>query len=190
MADDQGRLAGDAQAVLVQCLGRHMRDIRVDQIEDALAELEAAEVLQRYSSQREPYLQLLGWWRWQNSQRRAYPSRWPPPKGWHDLVYGCAAAPELQYFEDALNASPRRNAAIRGNPLQSAAKRGNPLQSAATRAAARAAPRAGACRAVPGHADKVARAPEASGPRGGAPQRAGEVLSEFQARVPRPGFDA
>ena len=103
-----------------------MRDVRVDQVEDALAELEAADILQRYSVRGEPYLQLLGWWRWQNGQRRAYPSRWPMPKGWHDLVYGCAAEPELDRFEEAVAATPKRNAAIRGIPQQSAAKRSNP----------------------------------------------------------------
>lgn len=190
MADDQGRLAGDAYSVLVACLGRHMRDVRVDQVEDALAELEQAEVLERYSVKGEAYVQLLGWWRWQNSQRRAYPSRWPAPKGWQDLVYGCAAEPELARFEDAVKASSRRNAAIRGIPPQSAANRGNPPPRA--RPAARAPARA---HAVPDRADAVPHAgtpaPEGAGARGGPPRSVGDVASEFRERVPRPGtYDA
>jgi hypothetical protein len=86
LADDQGRLAGDAYSLLVAALGRHMREVRVDQVEDALHELELAEVLTRYTVKGEQYLQLLSWWRWQNGQRRAYPSRWPAPSGWRDLV--------------------------------------------------------------------------------------------------------
>jgi hypothetical protein len=186
MADDQGRLAGDAYSVLVACLGRHMRDVRVDQVEDALGELEHVEVLERYTVKGEAYLQLLGWWRWQNGQRRAYPSRWPSPKGWQDLIYGCAAEPELERFEDAVKATPRRNAAIRGIPPQPAAKRSNPQPRA--RPAARARTRA---HAVPGHADTVppagAPAPEGAGARGGPPTSVGEELSEFQKLVPRPG---
>jgi hypothetical protein len=188
-ADDQGRLAGDAYGLLVQCMGRHMRDVRVDQLEDALAELEGAGVLARYAAEGAQYVQLLSWWRWQTGQRRAYPSRWPAPPGWRDLVYGCAAAPGLDRFEDALAASPRRNAAIRGNPPQPAAVRGNPplARRAPMRAPVRA-PDAGG--AVPRHADTgpSAGAPEGpGGPRGGPPSSVGESLSEFRSRVPRPG---
>lgn len=163
-ADDQGRLAGDAYALLVACMGRHMREVRVDQVEDALQELEHSEVIQRYSVRGQPYVQLLSWWRWQSGQRRAYPSRWPSPKGWTDIVYGCAAGRQFDKFEDALAATPRRNAAIRGIPLQSAADRGNPPPRA--RPPARP-PRAGG--AVPDRADTV--------PSAGAPAREGHEAS-------------
>lgn len=181
LADDQGRLAGDAYSLLVAALGRHMREVRVDQVEDALHELELAEVVKRYTVRGQPYLQLLSWWRWQSGQRRAYPSRWPAPSGWHDLVYGCAARRELEHFEDALSASPRRNAAIRGIPQQSAADRSNPPPRA--RPPARPPARA---RAVPGHADTVPSAGppahEASGgPRGGLRVSAQAVLDNPDA---------
>lgn len=184
-ADDQGRLAGDSYALLVACLGRHMREVRVDQVDDALQELEQAEVVERYTVKGQAYLQLVSWWRWQSGQRRAYPSRWPAPRGWHDLVYGCAAAPGIERFENALAASPKRNAAIRGIPPQSAADRGNAPPRA--RPAARA-PRAGGAVPLPDAMPSGAPAREGSGgPRGGPPESVGAALSEFAKKVPRPG---
>jgi hypothetical protein len=184
-ADDQGRLAGDSYAVLVACMGRHMREVRVDQIEDALHELELNDVLQRYTVRGAPFIQLTSWWRWQSGQRRAYPSRWPPPRGWYDLVYGCAAAPKgADYFENALDISPLRNAAIRGIPRQPAAERSEPPLRARQRARARA--QAGAV-PVPDTMPSPARAGAREAPRGGPPESAGQALSEFRKRVPAPG---
>lgn len=188
MADDQGRLVGDPYSVLVQCMGRLLRQVSVDQLEDALAELAREDAVQLYEERGQQYIQIVSWWRWQNGQRRAYPSRWPAPRGWSDLVYGCAAAPEgVDGYEEAVAASPRRNAAIRGIPLQSAANRSDlpPRARAHVQARARA-------HAVPSTVPStVPNAPAHEGtngvPRGGQPERAGDLLTEFQRQVPRPG---
>lgn len=187
-ADDQGRFAGDAYAVLVLCMGRLMRLVGVDEVEAALEELASVEAIIRYTdASGSPLLQLTTWWRWQNGQRRAYPSRWAAPPGWSDLVYGCAAAPaDVTRFEEALSRSPRRNAAVRGIPQQSAATSGNPPP---TRAPMRAPMRAGAqapvpARAVPSTVPDTVPSRAARGANG-APPAAGEK-SEFRQRVPFP----
>lgn len=196
MADDQGRLTGDAYGVLVACLGRHMREVRVDQVEDALQELEMAQAIERYVVRQVPYLQLVSWWHWQSGQRRAYPSRWPAPRGWTDVVYGCAAGRPYGEFAEAAGASSPRNRAVRGIPLQSAADRGETRQSAASREApARGptrGPARGACRAGAGAntVPRPARDGAMEAPRGGPMESAGDVVSEFQRLVPRPGVDA
>lgn len=185
-ADDQGRLAGDGYALLITCMGRLLRLITVEELEAALVELEAVEVLQRYEAAGETYVQLLQWWRWQASQRRAYPSRWPAPPGWRDLVYGNTKA-EPETFEQAVSQSSQRNAAIRGVSQRPAASRTGP------HAGPRTGPRA---RAMPGRADADAVPSPASAGANGAPPRGpasvGEVLgqSEFAAKVPRPGGGA
>lgn len=182
-ADDQGRLQGSAQAVLVSCMPRLLSWVTVDGVEEALRELEGEGMLQRYPSRGEVLLQLSSWWTWQNSMRRAYPSRWPAPPGWRDLVYGNAVGGAAT-FEEVVAASPRRNAAIRGVLPQSAAIRG-------TRVGPRAGPDAGACvgargrrvpnRAVPKEED-VAPAP-AGAARGGPMSSAAEAAGGYVAKL-------
>lgn len=187
-ADDQGRLAGEAHAILVQCMGRHLRTISVDQIDEALQQLEEAEIIERYTAGRAEYVQIVAWWRWQSGQRRAYPSRWPAPKGWTDLVYGCSMAPEGQDSADiaARNSSPR-NAALRGSPLQRAADRSNPRPRAQAPTHAPSAGTAGASTVPDTVPSRGPRAAANGAARGGPTKSAGEVMSEFQMRVPRPG---
>lgn len=177
-ADDQGRLVGDAQSVLIECMGRLLRLVSIDDVAGAVAELAREEVVQVYEAAGQEYLQLLGWWRWQASQRRAYPSRWPAPPGWRDLVYGTGKG-DPDTFDEAVRSTPPRNAAIRGVSRQPAARATPARTGPRARAGAQAMPD----RAVPDAVPSRDAAPPA---RGGAVASAGEVLSEFQAKVPRP----
>jgi hypothetical protein len=185
-ADDQGRLPGEPRAVLMQCLP-HLSYVRVDEVEQALDELEAEGHLQRYAAGGRNLLQLVTWWRWQASQRRAYPSRWPAPRGWHDLVYGTSSSGPST-MDEAASQGPRRNAALRGT-LQQVAARATGADTGACSGRARRRLRAPG--AVPDRADAVpsgARAgdgPAASGagPRGGAMTRAAEAAGGYVARI-------
>lgn len=167
MADDQGRLAGGANVLLLQCLPRLLDEVRPSDVDDALAELTGAGMLQRYAHHGEPLVQILGWWRWQQSQRRAYPSRWAPPRGWQDLVYGLGGEP--QTVKDAAAATSPRNAAIRGTSLQSA----TPRASARASAGAQAMPDRAVPLPVPSGAPER---PAGGGARGGQPSRFRELV--------------
>jgi hypothetical protein len=167
MADDQGRLAGGANVVLLQCLPRLLELVRPSQVDEALEQLTSAGMLLRYAVHGEPLLQIIGWWRWQQSQRRAYPSRWGPPRGWQDLVYGLGGDP--QTVKEAAAATSPRNAAIRGTSLQVA----TPRASAGASARARAMP----SRAVPDPTVPPAPEPPArGGARGGQPTRFADLV--------------
>jgi hypothetical protein len=87
-ADDQGRLAGDAVDVLGLCFPKMLDRVTVRQVRVALDEIEAAAMISRYEVDGDPYIQILTWWDWQASMRRAYPSRHPAPPDWIDAVYG------------------------------------------------------------------------------------------------------
>lgn len=174
-ADDQGRLPGRAREVQVQCIP-HLAYVGADEVEAALAELEAEGHLRRYDAGGRSLLQLATWWRWQASMRRAYPSRWEPPKGWHDLVYGIGGEGP-QRFDEAVAASPRSNAAIRGIVPRIAAIR-SPRDGRA-RGRLRAAARAGQTRPDP--TINVAGAGAPGGAR--APEPVGETLAEMFART-------
>jgi hypothetical protein len=104
-ADDQGRLAGDAIDVLGLCFPKMLDRVTARHVRTALDEIEAAGMVQRYQVEGEPYIQILTWWDWQASMRRAYPSRHPAPPGWDDAVYG---------FED----HPPTYRAVRGLPAR------------------------------------------------------------------------
>jgi hypothetical protein len=176
-ADDQGRLAGDAYSILIACMGRLLRLVTVDELEAALAELEGAEVVQRYEVRGEQYLQLLQWWRWQGGQRRAYPSRWPSPPGWRDLTYGSVKG-EAETFEQAVSQSSPRNAAIRRVLPRNAASRAAPRAAPRTGPGARAMPD----RAMPNTVPSPATPGGANGaPPGGLTKRAQEVLGDPHA---------
>lgn len=182
-ADDQGRLQGSAQAVLVQCLPRMLSSVTLEGVEEALLELEREGMLQRYPVRGDLLLQLTGWWTWQNSMRRAFPSRWPSPPGWRDLVYGNAQG-QAPTFEEAVEASPRRNAAIRGVPRRDAAGRGSRVgPRVGPDAGARVGASAGGVpdRAVPEGKKNVAPAPSGAA-RGGAMQPLSELVP------PPPGY--
>lgn len=89
LSDDQGRGQGDAADIANVTGIVLIRDADLPSALVAVAELEAAGMVQMYEAEGEPYWQIVGWWAWQGpSQRRAYASRHPAPPGWVDLVYG------------------------------------------------------------------------------------------------------
>jgi len=174
MADDQGRLAGEAHDLLVQCMPKLLRVVTVDAVAEALDELEAAAMIRRYTAKGETLVQLEQWWRWQQGARRAYPSRWPAPPKWRDMVYGVGGDGPETYV-----------AAARSKSRQSAASRGTSPRSAATRvgadAGAHVGARVGANRA-PTSTNTVPPAHEAAAngaaPRGGLRASAEAILND------------
>lgn len=92
-ADDQGRSPGDPAAVLVACFPKLLALVSLADIETATDELRRAGMVSTYRDHGEIYLQILDWWRWQQGMRRAYPSRFPPPRGWTDVLFGVEGAP-------------------------------------------------------------------------------------------------
>lgn len=184
-ADDQGRLPGGAREVLVQCVP-HLSYVAVDEVDAALGELEAEGHLQRYAAEGRTLLQLVTWWRWQSSMRRAYPSRWPSPKGWQDLVYGVGTAGP-QRLEEAIESSSPRNAAIRGRLPRIATSRDAPAHGG-VRGPARGGPRARDARPDPTEEERRARPPEGGAARGGEPEPVREGLKDFLRKngIPEP----
>lgn len=136
MADDQGRLAGDADAIRVACFPKSLHRVSAKATVRALAELEAEGHVRLYDVAGEPYLQLEHWWTWQQGMRRAYPSRWPAPDGWEDRVFG-------RYRDDADAADTPSAAGSGGSQLDAA----NRLDGR-VRTPPRTPPRAGASRAA------------------------------------------
>jgi hypothetical protein len=82
-ADDQGRQIGDPIVVKASCLPR-VAEASLPRVKRWLAELAEGELIIRYAADGEPLLQLTGWWRHQDNQRRIFPSRWPAPEEWTD----------------------------------------------------------------------------------------------------------
>lgn len=105
-ADDQGRLAGVAGDVLGLCFPKMLDKVSVRAVKAALDELDTAGMIGRYEVDREHYIQLLKWWSWQASMRRAYPSRWPSPPDWDDAVYGFDDHPKT--YREARGLPPRK----------------------------------------------------------------------------------
>lgn len=105
-ADDQGRLSGDAGDVLSECFPKMLGKVTLRQVKSALDELSKAGQVQLYEVAGEPYIQVLTWWSWQASQRRAYPSRHPAPDGWSDYVYGFDDNPRT--LREAQGREPRK----------------------------------------------------------------------------------
>jgi hypothetical protein len=84
-ADDQGRLIGDGVVVKAECFPRvSMATPR--RVDAWLEELAAKALIVRYENKGEPLVQIRGWWKHQQNQRRAYPSRYPAPQDWTDHV--------------------------------------------------------------------------------------------------------
>lgn len=93
-ADDQGRVAGDAADILGLCFPKMLDRVTHRQVAQALDELEQQRQIVRYVVDGEPLVQILTWWSWQHSQRRAYPSRHPAPPDWTDFIYGYGDHPK------------------------------------------------------------------------------------------------
>lgn len=116
-ADDQGRLHGDAHDIRGLCFPK--MDVTAAEVDGALDELAHAGSLRRYDRRGEPYIQLVEWWAYQSFGRRAYPSRYPAPVGWKDIIYGVEGAPATYKLALPPNAAPRRD-----TRQKTAAKRG------------------------------------------------------------------
>lgn len=86
-ADDQGRLPGDPK--LIKAIACPLRqELTEDNISQLLSELESAELIIRYSNSSNQYIQITKWWDYQSSMRRIFPSQYPPPEGWKDIIKG------------------------------------------------------------------------------------------------------
>lgn len=92
-ADDQGRMHGDPGSVLVACFPKLLATVSLPDVTTALDELKAARMVLIYRSNGESYVQIVGWWRWQQGMRRAYASRFPAYRGWIDVTYGYEGQP-------------------------------------------------------------------------------------------------
>lgn len=146
-ADDQGRLEGDAMVIKALCVPL-IAKLTVKVVDRALNELVAEKVVQRYETEGHVLVQIVTWWRWQQSQRRAYPSRWPAPEGWIDPVYGHGGDSPASYkaWLEVRPAAPPppadspQPAAPRGESPQIAAERGESPLSRARRAQPGAVP--------------------------------------------------
>lgn len=147
-ADDQGRIEGDAGVIKSLCVplvemiparSRGRGTKRVRGVDELLGELEAEDLVYRYQADRSALVQLVTWWRWQQGQRRAYPSRWAPPEGWTDAVYGRREGDPTSYEKwllAAASGSAPHNAAWCRTVPQPAAASGSEEQRAAPRARA------------------------------------------------------
>lgn len=92
-ADDQGRMQGDPGSVLVACFPKLLNVVTLADVVTAIDELKKARMVLVYRSSGETFLQIAGWWRWQQGMRRAYASRFSPPRGWTDITYGYEGQP-------------------------------------------------------------------------------------------------
>lgn len=122
-ADDQGRIEGDVAILKSVCVPLVER-ISPRNLNRFLSELETEELIFRYEAGRSSLTQIPTWWRWQQGQRRAYPSRWPAPEGWTDAIYGHGGESQATYktwLSAALRGTAPHNAAFRGNPGHNAA---------------------------------------------------------------------
>lgn len=154
-ADDQGRMAGDVASILVSCFPKMLDQVTYADVDRALDELKKAGMVIVYRANHEVFVQLAEWWRWQQGMRRAYPSRFPAPRGWVDVEYGgtddpaqtFAKALELGRFVLRKRYQPGLPAVRRGAPSppaevpyprRGAAARGGTGDSAASRVSARA----------------------------------------------------
>lgn len=87
-ADDQGRLTGKAEIIKATIVPL-LDDISIEDIREALTEMEALNLIKRYKIGESPKtkgdtaIQLLDWYEFQ-ALRDPQPSRYPAPDGWTD----------------------------------------------------------------------------------------------------------
>ena len=92
--DDQGRVEGDAAVVRALCLPLVSR-ATVKAVERWLDDLTSESMIERYTVDGRPLIQVTNWWDYQGGMRRSYPSRWPSPDGWSgDRVRGVDSPPD------------------------------------------------------------------------------------------------
>ena len=84
-ADDQGRQIGDPIVVKAVSFPR-VAEASLGRVRKWLGDLAAEGLIAQYVADGEPLIQITGWWRHQDNQRRIFPSRWPAPDGWRDRV--------------------------------------------------------------------------------------------------------
>jgi hypothetical protein len=80
-ADDQGRQPG--QSAYIRSAIWPYDDISIGEVEADLQALETVGYIVRYAVEDQTYLQIVNWWKYQQSQWMS-PSDYPPPKGWVD----------------------------------------------------------------------------------------------------------
>ena len=83
-ADDQGRLTGRPEEIKYACCPNIDHITKAD-IPGILEELHKNKLIELYSTPKTEAIQLLDWWEVQKLQW-AWPSDYPPPKGWQDRL--------------------------------------------------------------------------------------------------------
>jgi hypothetical protein len=84
-ADDQGRYSGSARKVKAEVVPL-IEEITNEDVEKALAEMEEARLIIRYTKGKTQLIQIADWWEFQSGLRVRYESRYPAPEGWEDKV--------------------------------------------------------------------------------------------------------
>lgn len=88
LADDQGRVQIQPEWVKANAVP-FISEATPKRIRAWIAQLSEHELLITYVAGNVPLAQFVTWWKRQQGQRRAYPSRWPAPPGWdQDRTYG------------------------------------------------------------------------------------------------------
>jgi hypothetical protein len=107
LADDQGRGSGDAAELAAVSGILLIPGVTLEAALAAVSELRVEGVVALYEVDGEAFWQLTGWWQWQGpAMRRAYPSRYPPPPGWADAVYGSGDEGAPKTWREALGLPP------------------------------------------------------------------------------------
>lgn len=90
-ADDQGRLCGDPEEIKYAVCPNIDHITKAD-IPGLLQELHDNKLILRYDTPKSAAIQILDWWDPHRAPQWAWPSDYPPPKGWQD---------HLRYKKDA-----------------------------------------------------------------------------------------
>jgi hypothetical protein len=83
--DDQGRITGDPDEIKY-AVCPNMDDISKEDIPKLLEEFEAQGFVRVYAASKRKAIQMLDWWEVQKKMQWAWPSEFPPPKGWRDRL--------------------------------------------------------------------------------------------------------
>ncbi len=84
-ADSQGRIHGDAVA-LRDRLVPHFPEVIAGDVETALEAMVRERLIRRYKVHRQPFIQILDWWKWNSRLTYKRPSGHPAPQDWRDRV--------------------------------------------------------------------------------------------------------
>ncbi len=83
VADDQGRLQG--HPAWIRSRAFPYQDIALEEIEQALKELEEKDFILRYQADSMALIQIRNWWQ-ESDLQWAQPSEYPAPEGWKDRI--------------------------------------------------------------------------------------------------------